>query len=60
MNYRKIYCDSEHCPVSGNCARHQSNLDIDWDDEVWKKIILEDFDRDDECTKYDPILEDVQ
>ena len=56
MNYRKVYCGSEHCPVSGNCARHVDNLE----DVDFKRIILEDFDRDDECTKYDPILEDLQ
>lgn len=56
MTYDKIYCDSEHCPVSHNCARHVDNLkDVDF-----KRIIAEDFDRNCECTKYDPIQEDEQ
>lgn len=56
MNYRKIYCDSEYCPVSGNCARHVDNLE----DVDSKRIILEDFDRNGECECYDPIVEDKQ
>jgi hypothetical protein len=55
MNYRKIYCDSENCPVSGNCSRHIDNLE----DVDFKRIIAEEFDLNDECTNYDPIKEDV-
>jgi len=56
MNYRKVYCNSEHCPVSDNCFRHISSLVV----EHHKKLILEEFDRDDECRSYDPIVEDEE
>ena len=52
---RKIYCDSEHCPVADNCFRHYTNLVIDRPET----LICEEFDRDGECMSYDPIKEDV-
>jgi hypothetical protein len=52
---RKIYCDSEHCPVADNCFRHVSNVVVD----SIENLICEPFDVDTECTDYDPIKEDV-
>ena len=52
---RKIYCDSEHCPVADNCFRHVTNLVV----EDPSKIITEPFDVDTECMDYDPIMEDA-
>lgn len=53
MTYHKIYCDSEHCLVSDNCARHKSNVLSD------KPITTQPFDVDGECESYDPIEEEV-
>lgn len=54
MNYRKVYCGSEWCEVSDNCARHLKNLVTD----SWERLIVEDLDRDDECGSYEPIKEE--